>query len=62
MPCRSGSSVKIDPTMTRCLTFESAVMTFNNLFLVMAICFTLMLFLVPFLKRPVLTAPPQGAH
>ena len=37
-------------------------MTFNNLFLVMAVCFTLMLFLVPFLKKPVLPPVPQGAH
>ena len=48
--------------LTRRLQIESAVMTFNNLFLVMAVCFALMLFLVPFLKKPVLAAAPQGAH
>ena len=31
---------------------EAAVMTFNNLFLTMAICFAVMLVLVPLLKRP----------
>jgi DHA2 family multidrug resistance protein len=48
--------------LTHRLQVEAAVMTFNNLFLVMAVCFTLMLFLVPFLKKPVLAAAPQGAH
>jgi DHA2 family multidrug resistance protein len=38
--------------LTRRLQVEAAVMTFNNLFLTMAICFAVMLVLVPFLKRP----------
>jgi DHA2 family multidrug resistance protein len=48
--------------LTHRLQVESAVMTFNNLFLVMAVCFTLMLFLVPFLKKPPPMGAPQGAH
>jgi DHA2 family multidrug resistance protein len=31
---------------------EAAVMTFNNLFLVMSICFALMLFMIPLIKKP----------
>lgn len=38
--------------LTRRLQVEAAVMTFNNLFLVMAICFAVMLVMVPLLKRP----------
>jgi DHA2 family multidrug resistance protein len=48
--------------LTRRLQIESAVMTFNNRFLVMAVCFTLMLLLVPFLKKPAMAGAPQGAH
>jgi DHA2 family multidrug resistance protein len=48
--------------LTRRMQIEAAVMTFNNLFLVMAISFALMLVMVPMLKRPVLAGAPQGAH
>src|SRR5262249_46943309 len=49
--------------LVRRMQLESAVMTFNNLFLVMAVCFTIMLCMVPLLKRPNLAGgPPQGAH
>lgn len=49
--------------LTRRMQIESAVMTFNNLFLVMAVAFTLMLFMVPLLKRPALAgAVQQAAH
>ncbi|RYY93689.1 MAG: MFS transporter, partial [Alphaproteobacteria bacterium] len=47
-----------DPTaaaiaqLTRRMQVEAAVMTFNNLFLAMAICFAVMILLVPMLKRP----------
>ncbi|MBI1360348.1 MAG: DHA2 family efflux MFS transporter permease subunit [Alphaproteobacteria bacterium] len=36
----------------RRMQVESMVMTFNNLFLVMGVCFAFMLLLVPFLRRP----------
>ena len=39
--------------LVRRMQVESNVMTFNNLFLVMSICFAVMLCLAPFLKRPV---------
>ncbi len=42
--------------LARRMQIESAVMTFNNLFLAMAVCFAVMLFMVPLLKRP----PPAG--
>jgi DHA2 family multidrug resistance protein len=48
--------------LARRMQMESAVMTFNNLFLVMAIAFTVMVLMVPFLKRPALAGAPQGAH
>ncbi len=49
--------------LTRRMQMEAAVMTFNNLFLVMAICFTVMLCMVPLLKRPAPAGQPQpGAH
>ena len=38
--------------LLRRMQIESNVMTFNNLFLVMAICFAVMLCLAPLLKRP----------
>ncbi len=43
--------------LVRRMQLESSVMTFNNLFLVMAICFAAMLVMAPLLKRP---APPQA--
>ncbi len=42
--------------LVRRMQLESTVMTFNNLFLVMAISFAAMLLLVPLLRRP----PPMG--
>jgi DHA2 family multidrug resistance protein len=48
--------------LARRMQIESAVMTFNNLFLVMAVAFTLMLLMVPLLKRPALAGAPQAAH
>jgi len=41
----------------RRLQVEAAVMTFNNLFLVMSLCFVAMLLMVPLIKRP---PPPSG--
>lgn len=50
--------------LTRRMEVEAAVMTFNNLFLVMAICFAVMLVLVPLLKRPAVAnaAAAKEAH
>jgi MFS transporter, DHA2 family, multidrug resistance protein len=48
--------------LARRMQIESAVMTFNNLFLAMAVCFAVMVFMVPLLKRPVLAGAPQDAH
>lgn len=42
--------------LVRRMQLESTVMTFNNLFLVMSMCFAAMLLLVPILRRP----PPMG--
>lgn len=44
------------------MQLESSVMTFNNLFLAMAICFALMLFMAPLLRRPQQAGPAPGAH
>ena len=38
--------------LTRRMQMESMVMTFNNLFFVMALCFGAMLLAVPLLRRP----------
>ncbi len=43
--------------LVRRMQIEASVMTFNNLFLVMAICFAAMLLMAPLLKRP---KPPQA--
>ncbi|MDP3738764.1 MAG: DHA2 family efflux MFS transporter permease subunit [Hyphomonadaceae bacterium] len=48
--------------LARRMQIESTVMTFNNLFLAMAVCFAVMVFMVPLLKRPALAGAPQGAH
>lgn len=48
--------------LVRRMQLESNVMTFNNLFLVMAICFALMLLIVPLLRRPTIAGPPPEAH
>jgi len=48
--------------LARRMQMESAVMTFNNLFLVMAVAFAVMVLMVPFLRRPALAGAPQGAH
>lgn len=48
--------------LVRRMQLESSVMTFNNLFLVMAICFALMLVMTPFLRRPAMAGPPPDAH
>lgn len=50
--------------LTRQMQVEASVMTFNNLFLTMSICFALMLVLVPLLKRPALAnaAAAKEAH
>ena len=49
--------------LVRRMQLESSVMTFNNLFLVMAICFAVMLAMVPLLKRPAVAGGPAAeAH
>ncbi len=48
--------------LVRRMQAESSVMTFNNLFLVMAICFALMLLMAPLLRRPVAAGPAPDAH
>ena len=48
--------------LVRRMQLESSVMTFNNLFLVMAICFALMLFMAPLLRRPKQAGPAPDAH
>ncbi|MEQ1785388.1 MAG: MFS transporter, partial [Hyphomonadaceae bacterium] len=45
--------------LTGRMQMESMVMTYNNMFLVMAVGFALMLLMVPFLRKPV--PPPAGA-
>jgi MFS transporter, DHA2 family, multidrug resistance protein len=47
--------------LARRMQLEAAVMTFNNMFLVMAICFACMFVMVPFLERPK-TVPAPDAH
>jgi DHA2 family multidrug resistance protein len=44
----------------RRLQIEASVMTFNNLFLTMSICFAAMILLVPFMKRPGPAGGPAG--
>ncbi len=58
-----------DPTtmasmqLARRIQVEAAIMTFNNMFQFMAICFVAMLLLVPLLKRPPLAGQaPQPGH
>jgi DHA2 family multidrug resistance protein len=49
--------------LARRMQMEASVMTFNNLFLVMAVCFAAMLLVVPLLKKPALAGQaPQDAH
>jgi DHA2 family multidrug resistance protein len=49
--------------LVRRMQIESNVMTFNNLFLVMAICFAGVLLMAPLLKRPALAGGPAAeAH
>jgi DHA2 family multidrug resistance protein len=49
--------------LARRMQMEASVMTFNNLFLVMAGCFAAMLLVVPLLNKPVLAGQaPQDAH
>jgi MFS transporter, DHA2 family, multidrug resistance protein len=47
--------------LARRMQVEAAVMTFNNMFLVMALCFACMFVMVPFLQKPK-TAPAPDAH
>jgi MFS transporter, DHA2 family, multidrug resistance protein len=44
------------------LNREAAVMSFNNLFVVVALCMGLSLLVLPFVRRPVQTATATGAH
>ena len=44
------------------MRLESEVMTFNNLFMAMALAFALMLLLTPLFSRPPLAGAPQAAH
>jgi len=46
--------------LVRRMQIESSVMTFNNLFLVMAICFAVVLLMAPLLKRPALAGGPAA--
>jgi MFS transporter, DHA2 family, multidrug resistance protein len=49
--------------LARRMQIEAAVMTFNNMFLVMAICFAAMFVMVPFLKKPAVAGgPATEAH
>jgi MFS transporter, DHA2 family, multidrug resistance protein len=47
--------------LARRMQVEAAVMTFNNMFLVMAICFACMFVMVPFLKKPAVAGGPGPA-
>jgi DHA2 family multidrug resistance protein len=47
--------------LARRMQVEAAVMTFNNMFLVMAICFACMFVMVPFLKKPASAGGPGPA-
>ena len=44
------------------LNREAAVMSFNNLFLVVAMCMGLSLLVLPFVRRPVQSSDTSGAH
>jgi MFS transporter, DHA2 family, multidrug resistance protein len=44
------------------LNKEAAVMSFNNLFIVVAMCMGLSLLVLPFVRRPALKADSSGAH
>jgi MFS transporter, DHA2 family, multidrug resistance protein len=44
------------------LNKEAAVMSFNNLFIVVAMCMGLSLLVLPFVRRPVQKADTSGAH
>lgn len=48
--------------LVRRMQLEANVMTFNNLFLVMGLCFTAMLLIAPLLRRPNMAGPPPDAH
>ncbi len=48
--------------LTQRMQLESLVMTYNNLFMAMAMAFALMLLITPLLQRPPLAGAPQGAH
>jgi DHA2 family multidrug resistance protein len=48
--------------LVRRMQIESNVMTFNNLFLVMSICFALILCLAPLLKRPAAASGGSSAE
>ncbi len=47
--------------LVRRMQVESAVMTFNNLFLMMSVCFAIMLLLTPLLRKPASPAGPAPA-
>ena len=47
--------------LARRASMEASVMTFNNLFLIMACCFAVMLFMLPLVRKPK-AAPPPDAH
>lgn len=48
--------------LVRRMQLEATVMTFNNLFLVMAVCFAAMVLLVPLLRRPPLMGQATTSH
>jgi MFS transporter, DHA2 family, multidrug resistance protein len=58
-PDPSGTAIA---QLTHRMQVEAAVMTFNNLFFVMALCFTAMFLMVPLLKRPVIAGQAAEAH
>lgn len=59
----TGSDAGTLAILSRTVQKQAYVMTFSDLFLIMAILFTVALLTLPFVKRPVLRgAPDAGAH
>jgi DHA2 family multidrug resistance protein len=60
-PSEANEAAALGPLVRR-MQIESNVMTFNNLFLVMSICFALILCLAPLLKRPAAASGGSSAE